>query len=193
MGIGFYQTDEASGKRWRTWINRIVEIVVVVALAVFVARFLCRSYAVAGNSMDPTLKNGDFVLTDTVCYSLFSPGRGDVIAFARTDGTVSMKRVIGLPGERVQIIDGVVYINGSVLEQGGEPFTVTLAGIAEDEILLEGDEYFVLGDHHDSSEDSRFENVGNVKRSQIIGKVWFRLSPLRRFGFPGGETIRKQR
>ena len=193
VGIGFYQSEEAAGNRLRLLINRIVEVVVVVALAVFTARFLCVSYTVSGHSMEPTLQNGDFVLTDTIRYQLFAPGRGDVIAFYRDDGTVSIKRIVGLPGETVQIKDGVIYIDGTPLQKNGEPFLVTLAGIAQEEIRLEADEYFVLGDHHDSSEDSRFANVGNVKRSQILGKVWIRLMPVQRLGFLSGQHIRKQR
>ena len=190
MGIGFYRSDEAAGWQARLLINRIVEIVTVIALAVFVGRFFCVPNTVSGHSMEPTLNNGDFVLVDTVCYHLFSPGRGDVIAFSKGDGTVSIKRVIGLPGETVQIQNGVVYIDGNPLQKDGEDFTVTLAGDAQEEIVLEGDEYFVLGDNHDSSEDSRFSNVGNIKRSEIMGKVWIRLAPLQNIGFLSKQGIK---
>ena len=191
MGIGFYQSDEAAGKQLRFLINRIVEVVIVIALAVFVARFYCASFTISGHSMEPTLQNGDFVLTDYVRYRIFSPDRGDVIAFSREDGTISIKRVIGLPGETVQIQNGVVYIDGEALKKNNEDLSVTLAGLAETEIKLESDEYFVLGDNHDSSEDSRFANVGNVKRSQILGKVWLRLFPLQHFGFLSNQHIKK--
>lgn len=93
-----------------------------------------------------------------------------------------MKRIIGLPGETVQIIENRIYINGELLQTGEIPDIVTIAGVAEYPIELGDDEYFLLGDNRESSEDSRFATVGNVKREQLIGRVWFRFQPFSEMG-----------
>ena len=87
-----------------------------------------------------------------------------------------------MPGETVQIIDGVIYINGEVLEEYyGKEFMVD-GGIAIDPILLSEDEYFVLGDNRNNSMDSRVAEVGNIKRDELIGRVWIRITPFSEFG-----------
>ena len=101
-----------------------------------------------------------------------------MVVFEREDHKFNVKRVIGLPGEVVQIIDNLVYINDEPLEAENGLNQVVLAGIAENPVTLGEDEYFLLGDNRDGSEDSRFVNIGNVKREQIRGKVWLRLLPL---------------
>ena len=106
----------------------------------------------------------------------------DIIAFRQGDSAVSIKRVIGLPGETVQIRDQAVYINGERLEAESGLEAVSIAGAAEFPVELSENEYFVLGDNRDSSEDSRFSGTGNVKREQILGKVWLRLEPFSEFG-----------
>ena len=94
--------------------------------------------------------------------------------------TTFIKRVIGLPGEHVQIMDGKVYINGSVLEDDGSEDDILTAGLAAGELTLGENEYFVLGDNRNNSEDSRFANVGVVKKDDIVGSVWFIASPMKR-------------
>ena len=91
---------------------------------------------------------------------------------------MNVKRVIGLPGETVQIKGGQIYINDEWIEQPEGATSISLAGIAENPVKLGEDEYFLLGDNRDSSEDSRFSNVGNVSGKQIQGKVWIRIAPL---------------
>ena len=95
----------------------------------------------------------------------------------------SVKRVIGTPGDTVQIRDGVVLVNGKPFEEAGEMDSILDAELAEEEILLAEDEYFVLGDNRNNSEDSRYANIGNVKKQHIIGKAWFVVSPYEDFGF----------
>ena len=85
----------------------------------------------------------------------------------------------------MQIIGGFVYINGELLEAEHGLNQVSLAGVAENPIKLGNDEYFLLGDNRDSSEDSRFLNIGNVKREQILGKVWIRIFPIVKIGLIG--------
>lgn len=105
----------------------------------------------------------------------------DVVAFQRADGNVTVKRVVGLPGETVIIQNGHIYIDGKLLETD-KISEISLSGLAENPITLLPDEYFLIGDNADSSEDSRFQNVGNVRSSQILGRVWLRVLPFGRFG-----------
>ena len=97
-----------------------------------------------------------------------------------------MKRVVGLPGETIQIQNGQVLVDGTALKEAGFGQTYTVAGLAEVPIHLGEEEYFLLGDNGDSSEDSRFAIVGNVHRDQILGKIWLRVAPFSEFGFAGG-------
>lgn len=102
----------------------------------------------------------------------------DVVVFKRDDQKTNIKRIIGLPGETVQINGGYIYIDGERLVAEDNLDQVSLGGLAEEPVELGKDEYFLLGDNRDSSEDSRFVNVGNVRKDQIIGKVWLRVFPL---------------
>lgn len=111
---------------------------------------------ISGNSMQPVLDGGDVVLTDRITYVVRRPRRFDIVVFKREDGRKNVKRVIGLPGETVQIKNGLVYIDGSPLKAPEGLDLVSLAGRAESPVLLSEDEYFLLGDNRDSSEDSRF-------------------------------------
>jgi len=139
-----------------------------------------------GDSMNPVLKSGDVTLVNRIVYDVSAPKRGDIIIF-KPNGNENtyfyIKRIIGLPGEKVQIKEGAVYINSEVLVEDYETAEITDAGIAADEITLGGDEYFVLGDNRKSSEDSRMADIGNVKKAEIEGKAWFILMPQKRFGF----------
>ena len=93
-----------------------------------------------------------------------------------------VKRVIGLPGETVQIKDGLILINGETYMEKKDFPKISNPGLAETQVTLGKNEYFVLGDNRNNSEDSRFASVGNVKKGQIKGKVWLRIRPLRHFG-----------
>ena len=156
------------------------QILVVILFAYVLVYFFGQSRTNIGQSMDVTLSGGDTVLMDTLIYQVGSPKRGDVIAFkpnGSSTGHSSIKRVIGLPGETIQIKDGMIYIDGEVyLEKKSYP-VITNPGMASDGITLGNQEYFVLGDNRNNSVDSRFADVGTVKASYIEGKVWFVLSP----------------
>lgn len=177
----------------------IVDITMVVCLSFILATYMLGKTTVVGHSMEPTLENDDSLLVDKVSYCFRQPERYDVIVFEPAIANVSkyyVKRIVGLPGETIQIIDGVVYINGEPLEndviysfglkdEAGkpvEPEKIYNAGLAEKPIILGYDEYFVLGDNRNNSEDSRFSNVGNVKYSAIIGRIWAVSSPFGRMG-----------
>ena len=163
----------------------IADVAAVLVLAVFVVLFLCDRVTVTGQSMEPTLAASEVVLVNRVTYHFDDPERFDVIVFEKENNSAVkkyVKRVIGLPGETVQIIEEVVYIDGVPLEGEAGLEHVTLAGLASSPIVLGADEYFVLGDNRDSSEDSRFSNIGNVKRDEIQGRIWLRVAPFSKFG-----------
>ena len=187
----FYREDGTN--RVRGIVCWITDIIVVVAMACYTVYAFGNLVVVSGNSMSPLLNSEDIVLMNQLKLDLGKPERFDVVVFEREDQKRNIKRIIGLPGETVQIQDGQVLINGQVLEEKGIMMEVdgemvkaqkkiALAGLAENPVVLGADEYFLLGDNRDSSEDSRFANVGNVKESQIIGKVWFRIHPTLNMG-----------
>ena len=178
--MDFYHMDEES--RIRLICKWVVDIVLVVSFAWFIVYAFGTSVTVSGNSMQPVLKNGDVVLMNRLAYDFGSPDRMDLVVFSRGGGENNIKRVIGLPGETVQIEGGVIYIDGAALEAEDGLGQVELAGLARDPVTLGNDEYFLLGDNRESSEDSRFSNVGNVKKEQIQGKAWVRISPVTAFG-----------
>ena len=132
--------------------------------------------------MSPTIESGTTTLVNTKAYFRNGPKRFDVIAFTTGDEDHEfcyIKRVIGLPGEKVQIKEGIVYINDTALEEVVNiKETMNLYGLAQNPIFLGEDEYFVLGDNRNNSEDSRFANIGNVSRGQIVGKVWMTFDPI---------------
>ncbi|MCI8514723.1 MAG: signal peptidase I [Lachnospiraceae bacterium] len=180
--MDFYSVDQEEHKL-RGVTNWIVDIVVVIVFAVLLVAWFGSRAKVSGHSMRPVLETGDTVLVDRLAYELKEPGRLDIILYQTGgDEKTSIKRIIGLPGETIRIRDGHLYVNGELLELKDGLGEVVVPGLAENDIILDEDEYFVLGDNRDSSEDSRFENVGNVKRSRIVGKIWFRISPFVKLG-----------
>ena len=136
--------------------------------------------------MEPTLENGQQIYIDRFTYILSSPKAGDVVAFLPNGNENShyyIKRIIALPGESVEIVENSVYINGEKLQEDYETSKIDDVGIVNEKVKLGSDEYFVLGDDRQNSEDSRNANVGNVKYSYIYGKAWFVISPKTHFGF----------
>jgi len=156
-----------------------------IALAYFLVHFGLAKTTVDA-SMAPTLDDGDRILVDRVRYKIFKPKRNDVIVFCqdsdpdRKDAFYNVKRIVGLPGETVQIKNGGVFINGEEMIEAVNVDRIMIAGLATYEVKLGDDEYFVLGDSRNSSEDSRYASIGNIKKSEIIGYAWIRLN---RFSF----------
>ena len=147
--------------------------------------FVGQRTSVSGSSMEPTLHHGDQLILDKLSYHFSEPERFDIIVFPfqYEEKTYYVKRIIGLPGETVQIdLSGNIYINGEILEEdyGLEP--ISFPGLAQEPITLGEDEYFVLGDNRNNSSDSRDPSVGNIKRDDIMGKAWVRIWPLNKFG-----------
>ncbi len=148
----------------------------VLLAAVFVFSVGMRTNVI-GVSMEPTLYNGQQILVNRFGYKLTSPKKGDVIVFlpnGNQNAHYYIKRVVALPGETVQIIEGQLYVDG-VPEDNETYDKMEDAGIAENEIVLKNDEYFVLGDNRNISEDSRSGNIGPVNRDTIYGKAWFHM------------------
>ena len=134
---------------------------------------------VIGNSMEPGLYSGQQILIDRMIYNISGPKRGDVVAFqpnGNEDSHYYVKRVVGLPGETVQIIGGYIYIDGVLLDEAGAYDKIAEPGILDNEITLSDDQYIVLGDNRNFSEDSRSGNIGVVESSYLVGKVWFKIS-----------------
>ena len=186
-GLSFYKKKKKiSQELLREIFSWIFGIALSVFLAAVVVIFLGKSTRVVGMSMEPTLENGQQIFIDRFLYVLSSPKAGDVVAFLPNGNENShyyIKRIIALPGESVEIIENSVYINGEKLQEDYETSKIDDVGIVNEKIKLGSDEYFVLGDDRQNSEDSRNANVGNVKYSYIYGKAWFVISPKTHFGF----------
>lgn len=164
----------------------IFQLVIVVAVAFLLVIYWGQRTSMIGRSMEPTLLNEQELLLNRFIYNISSPKRGDLIAFkphGNQNSHFYIKRVIALPGETVQISGGKIYIDGTALVDTYGIGGLDEAGLAEEEMLIEPDEYFVLGDNREYSEDSRFANIGNVKLEDIEGKVWYRIAPFEEAGF----------
>lgn len=179
-GLTFYQKKKKLDPRL---LKDVMELLVGSAVAVFLAFVIIFSVgmrtSVIGDSMEPALYNGQEILMNRIIYRISMPKRGDVVVFLPNGNQNShyyVKRVVGLPGETVQIREGNVYINGLMLAEDDRFDKIVDPGIAQNELLLASDEFFVLGDNRNSSEDSRSGNIGAVKKDTIIGKAWFHLA-----------------
>lgn len=158
-------------------------IIAVCFVGFFIAHFLVQRTVVHGASMEPVLYDGDNLLVDRRATTKIK--RNDIIVFTYLyeKKTYYIKRVIGLPGETVQITDtGDILINGKKLDDTFGTEKITDPGLAEYPIKLASDEYFVLGDNRNHSEDSRFSDVGTVKAGQIVGRAFFRFFPFNKIG-----------
>lgn len=164
----------------------IFDVSVVLIIAFALVHFIGEKTSIIGESMAPTLENDDTIIINKFVYELSSPNRNDIVVFKPFGNDklhYYIKRVIGLPGETVQILDGDIYINGELLEENINVDKITNAGLASKTITLGTDEYFVLGDNRNNSEDSRFAEIGNVNIKDIEGKAWFCISPKNKIGF----------
>ncbi len=177
---------------WSTVVDIIETIVVAAAIFVVVYLFLLQPHQVKGASMKPNFHENEYILTDKISYRFAQPQRGEVIIFkSPTDPDVDfIKRIIALPGERVKISDGKIFIyndehkNGFELKEPYEILGPTSGGKEapqNTEVTVPKDEYFVLGDNRLESFDSR--SWGNLPKKNIIGKAWLRYWPLNKFGF----------
>lgn len=162
-----------------------IYLLVVLCVAYLIITYVGQRTQVSGSSMETTLSDGDNLLVDKITYRFSEPKRFDIIVFPfqyDTD-TYYIKRIIGMPGETVQIdYDGNIYINGSLLEESYGREVIQNPGRAAEPITLGEDEYFVMGDNRNNSSDSRDPSVGNIHRKDIIGRAWVRIWPFSKFG-----------
>ena len=157
----------------------VIILAATVTAAWAITTFCVEKTNMTGKSMEGTLADGDKILINRMSYNDSDPERFDVIVFEKSGKEHSyygIRRVIGLPGESVKIKDGEVYINGEKLEEPMNVEPMKVSGLASETIVLDEDEFFVLGDNRNLSEDSRFTSMGNVSRDEIIGKAWLRTS-----------------
>lgn len=175
-------------KKKKTWLGIVIACLVVFVVCVVPPLFLFESISIQGSSMEPTLGDCDVVLLDKFFGRFRKLKRYDVIVFYPNEKMkisgerYYTKRIIGLPGETVQIQYGTVYINGRPLVEPVRYPLMEMAGQASEPIVLGDDEYFVLGDNRNESKDSRFLEVGPVKEEYIEGRLLFRISPVKKLG-----------
>lgn len=174
---------ESKGPIIKKLIIKLIVWAIAIAAVVFLAYFLSHNALektiVLGTSMEPTLKENDEIIINKYAYLVSRPKRFDVIVFKQTNkehSYLNIKRIIGLPGETLYIDEGSVYINGEELKESIPVDEINNSGLAEEPIILEENEYFVLGDNRNNSEDSRFANIGNIVTDDIIGKAFARAN-----------------
>lgn len=162
----------------------LLYIVLIIALTWIVVTFVGQRTEVSGSSMETTLSDNDQLIVDKMTYRFRDPKRYDIVVFPYQyqDNTYYIKRIIGLPGETVQILSGMVYIDGMRLDEHYGNEIMENPGIAEEPLTLGEDEYFVLGDNRNNSSDSRASDVGLIHRKDLIGRAWIRVWPLSQIG-----------
>lgn len=161
----------------------IVEVAAVLVLSYFVVQGFGIRVNILGNSMEPALYEGDFVFVNRVAYKVGSPHHNDIVVFlpsGNLNAQYSVKRVVGVPGDTVYITGGNLYVNDEIYHDIVETDSISDAGRAETPLLLGEDEYFLLGDNRNSSEDSRYETIGNVSKEELYGKAWLNINRSRR-------------
>lgn len=156
----------------------LVLVLMAAVLGYALIAFAFQTVTVFGPSMNNTLEDGQVVIVNKLAYKFGTVDRFDIIAYSGNDDEYyDIKRVVGLPGETVKIDNGYLYIDGIILDEDIYDESILNSGIAAKEITLGKNEYFVLGDNINNSEDSRFNNVGNINKSDILGKVVYILKP----------------
>ncbi len=160
-----------------------IYILLILLAAIFIRHFAIERVVVVGESMEPTLINGDNVLIEKLSYLTGKPKRYDIVVFPR-GGSLLIKRIYGLPGENIRIDEtGLIYINDEPIDDKYAHEIMNDPGLAEgDGVTLDKEQYFVLGDNRNYSIDSRNEVVGCVTKKDIKGKVVWRLTPLNKLG-----------
>lgn len=157
-----------------------VGIVVAVILVAFLLVFtFFTSVKMAGVSMRPTIEDETNLLINRGRYLFMKPSHNHIVAFeslSNEQDTIYVKRVVAVPGDTVVIKGGRLFVNGEKYDDVADTESITYSGLAETQLTLGEDEYFVLGDNRNNSEDSRYQSIGLISKKQIKGKVWFKLS-----------------
>lgn len=182
---GAAEDGENSDGGWKEFFKFTKEdfrtVVITAIVAILLVQFVAQPVVVDGHSMDDTLHHGERLLIEKITRYYGGLNRYDIVVLdpGNAEGSLYIKRIIGMPGERIHIdLDGNIYINDKLLEDdvyGRE--TILDPGRAYEGVTLGEDEYFVMGDNRNDSLDSRFEELGNVKQNQIVGRVMIQLFP----------------
>lgn len=178
------QDNKKSGRsEMREFLSLMMYVAGVILLAIVLNKFVIQKVEVDGPSMNTTLKTGQQLLVEKVTYYFTDPKQGDIVVFTPPgyeDDTLYIKRVVGRPGDTVQVKDGYLYVNGEKYEDPQWTEPILNAGVAEDEVTVGEDEYFVVGDNRNNSSDSR--DFGVVDKDRIMGKAVLRIWPIKKFG-----------
>ena len=171
---------DTSGKASASFFEFVRFLVITAAVVLVIRLYVATPFIVSGASMDPTFANGEYLVVDALSYRLRAPERGDVIIFRFPQKRTQffIKRIIGMPGETIEIRDGAVYVKNDAAPQGfalDEPYLASPTAGAFVATLGEG-EYFVLGDNRSASFDSR--SWGTLERKLIVGRALLRLFPV---------------
>ncbi len=166
-------------------------VLISLVLAIVLYLFIMTPHEVVGNSMHPTYKNGEFLMANKISYKFSEPQRGDVVIFKYSDTQDFIKRIIGIPGDKVMIKDGKIYINDELLDESNYLADTVISNggsyIHEGQtITVNEDQYFVCGDNRTNSSDSR--EFGPVDESKIKGKAWIVFFPFNEFRLVQHET-----
>lgn len=176
-GLSFYKRRrKISSSLLREIFSWVFGILAAMFIALVVNYFFGMTTNVVGVAMEPTLYNGQKIFVNRFIYSLSAPKAGDVVVFlpnGNQNAHFYVKRVVAVPGDKVLIKDGRLYVNG--IQSEWITVRMTDAGITQNELQLESGEFFCVGDNPNNSEDSRSANIGPVMEKDIIGKAWFRL------------------
>ena len=177
--------EKFENEKVRSSMRWVFQIMVTLVFAAVVAIMMFQTVTMQESSMEPTISVGDRFFINRAVYKFSSPQRGDMIVFrtsASDDAALHIRRVIGLPGETIQIVNGRILINGEAYKEGKDFPSINNPGMAANAITLEAGEYFVLGDNRNNSEDSRYADIGKVNKKYITGKLWFQISPRKEIG-----------
>lgn len=176
-GLNFYKKNKRLSREQLIGIFSYVFLGVLMCFIAFTCVYLFGiRTSIIGASMEPTLYNGEEILIDRFQYFFSEPDRDDVIVFLPNGNTNShyyVKRVLGIPGDTVLIKDGMIYVNGKIYDRNGLFERAADGGTAKNGLTLGENEFFVLGDNLNDSEDSRSGNIGVVRKEYILGKAWF--------------------
>lgn len=173
------------GSVMRELLGWLFYLLIIIGLTYLIITYVGQRTRVSGSSMETTLSDGDNLIVDKISYRFQDPKRFDIVVFPYKyeENTYYIKRIIGLPGDTVQVKDGYTYINGKLLESDIYGAEVMIeSGIASEPVTLGEDEYFVLGDNRNHSLDSRDPSVGILKRADLIGRAWVRIYPFDKMG-----------
>ena len=171
----------------KSLVREVLQVILLALVIFFTIHFMIQNFRIDGTSMEPNLHNGQYVIVNKTAYWFGrGPGRGDVIIFNAPDQPLDrVKRIIGLPGDTVEVKpDGTVYVNGELLD---EPYLPEHHSGASGVWTVPEGEYFVMGDNRSVSYDSR--EVGPVPRNMIIGKAWVIVWPIGDWGFAPNQSL----